>query len=126
VLARCSRITSRPVRASDVRYLRELFAQARDEFLALPPELRESLLDMQYRGQARQIAADYPAATREILVADGADCGVLILDRDARRVHVIDITIARERRRQGIASSALRQVIDEAGERRDALRVVWK
>jgi ribosomal protein S18 acetylase RimI-like enzyme len=120
----CSRITGRPAAASDDGYLRELFAQARDELLALPPGLRESLLDMQYRGQARQIAADYPGATREILLADGTDAGVLILDRDARRVHVIDITVARERRRQGIASAALRRVIDEAGERAVTL-YVW-
>lgn len=124
MLTRCSHVTRRPALPSDDAYLRELFAQARDELLMLPADLRESLLDMQYRGQALQVAADYPAAAREILVADGTDSGVLILDRDAVRVHVIDITIARERRRQGIASRALRQVIDEAGERTVTL-YVW-
>jgi ribosomal protein S18 acetylase RimI-like enzyme len=122
--ARCAQIIRRPVRAADDSYLRQLFAESRDDLLALPQDLRASLLDMQYRGQARQVAADHPAATREILVADGVDSGVLVLDRDAGRIHIVDITIARSARRQGIASSALRAVIDEAGQRAVTL-FVW-
>lgn len=122
--ARCAQILRRPARAADDSYLRQLFAESRDELLALPPDLRASLLDLQYRGQARQFAADHPAATREILVADGVDSGVLVLDRDAEHTHILDITIARSARRQGIASSALRAVIDEAGERAVTL-FVW-
>jgi ribosomal protein S18 acetylase RimI-like enzyme len=124
VRARCAQIIRRPARAADDSYLHQLFAESRDELLALPPDFRASLLDMQYSGQARQFAADHPAATREILVADGVDSGVLVLDRDAERIHILDITIARSARRQGIASSALRAVIDEAGARSVTL-CVW-
>ena len=122
--ARCSQLTRRPARAGDEDYLRQVFAQARDDLAILPAELRDQLLDLQYRGQRRQIEAAYPAATREVLVADGADAGVLVLDQDAARIHVADIAVARAQRRRGVASAALRSVIDEAGQRPVTL-MVW-
>ena len=108
----------------DAGYLRELFTESRDELSLLPAELRDSLADMQYRGQLRQIAADHPRVTRDVLVADGADAGLLVLDRDGDRMHVVDIVVARSRRRQGIATAALRSVIEEAGQRTVTL-TVW-
>jgi|HubBroStandDraft_1064217.scaffolds.fasta_scaffold31694_3 ribosomal protein S18 acetylase RimI-like enzyme len=123
MLTRCQVVGRRGVTANDDAYLRELFAQSRDELLVLPAQLRESLLDLQYRAQRRQITADFPGAAREILVADGADAGLLILDRDPERVHVVDFVVAREHRRRGIASGALREVIDEAGQRAVTLSV---
>jgi ribosomal protein S18 acetylase RimI-like enzyme len=121
--ARGPQVSRRPVAAGDDGYLRRLFAQSRDDLLALPAEVRGGLLDMQYRGQRRQFAAGHPGASHEVLVADGTDAGLLILDSGAGRVHVVDITVARERRRQGIASAALRAVIGEAGERPVTLSV---
>jgi ribosomal protein S18 acetylase RimI-like enzyme len=123
VLTRHSQITRRPAESRDDGYLRQLFLESRDDLLMLPAQFRDALLDMQYRGQSRQISADHPGATREVLVADGADAGLLVLDRDAERIHVVDIVVARARRRQGIASTALRSVIDEAGERAVTLSV---
>jgi ribosomal protein S18 acetylase RimI-like enzyme len=124
VLTRCSRLTRRPARAGDEDYLRQLFAQARDDLAMLPAELRDQLADLQYRGQRRQIEANYPAATREVLVADGADAGALVLDRTAARIHVIDIAVACAQRRRGVASAALLSVFDEAAQRPVTL-TVW-
>jgi ribosomal protein S18 acetylase RimI-like enzyme len=117
-------VTRRPAGPGDEPYLRQLFVESRDDLARLPAEVRDSLLDLQYRGQRRQIEADYPAAAREVLVADGADAGLLIRDRDPERIHLVDIVVARSRRRRGIASVALRSVIDEAGERSVTL-TVW-
>jgi ribosomal protein S18 acetylase RimI-like enzyme len=124
VLTRCSQLARRPARASDEDYLRQLFAQAREDLAILPAELRDQLADLQYRGQLRQIEADYPAATREVLVADGTDAGVLVLDQDDARIHVVDIAVASAHRRRGVASAALRSVFDEAGQRPVTL-TVW-
>lgn len=124
VLTRCSRVTRRPAQAGDEEYLRQLFTQAREDLAILPAELRDQLADMQYRGLRRQIEADYPAARREVLVADGADAGELVLDRDAARIHVVDIAVARAQRRRGVASAALWSVFDEAGQRPVTL-TVW-
>jgi ribosomal protein S18 acetylase RimI-like enzyme len=121
--ARCAQVSRRPATAADADYLRALFTESRDDLLVLPDVARAALLDMQYRGQGRQIAAGHPAATREVLVADGADAGLLILDRDPERVHVVDIVVARAHRRRGIASGTLRAVIDEAGGRTVTLSV---
>lgn len=117
------RVTRRLVTDGDHAYLRLLFAESRDDLLVLPAEARGALLDMQYRGQGRQIAADHPAAIRQVLVADGADAGLLILDHHAERVHVVDLVVTRARRRRGIASNTLRAVIDEAGARTVTLSV---
>jgi ribosomal protein S18 acetylase RimI-like enzyme len=118
------RVTRRSAGTPDESYLRQLFREGRDDLALLPEPVREPLLDVQYRGWTRQLAADYPAAARDILVADGADAGALILDHGPERIHLVDITVARAMRRRGIASAALRSVIDEAGERAVTL-TVW-
>jgi ribosomal protein S18 acetylase RimI-like enzyme len=117
-------VTCRSAGPGDEPYLRQLFVESRDDLALLPAQVRDHLLDLQYRGQRRQIEADYPAAAREVLVAGGADAGLLILDRDPERIHLVDIVVARSRRRRGIASAALRSVINEAGERSVTL-TVW-
>lgn len=123
VLTRSLRLTRRPATPGDRDYLRQLFAESRDDLLLLPPETRGALIDLQYRGQCRQVAADHPHATSEVLVADGADAGRLILDRAAGRLHVVDIVVARAHRRRGIASATLRNVISEADGRPVSLSV---
>ena len=110
-------VTRRPLGAGEDDYRRRMFGESRDDLLILPEDVRGPLADMQYRGWCRQIAADYPAAAHEALVADGADAGLLILDRDPARVHVVDIVVAREQRRRGIGSGAMRLVIEEAADR---------
>jgi ribosomal protein S18 acetylase RimI-like enzyme len=120
---RSRQLTRRPATAGDHDYLRQLFADSRDDLLLLPPETRGPLIDLQYRAQGRQVATDHPHATCEVLVVDGTDTGRLILDRDAERVHVVDIVVARAHRRRGIASATLREVISEAGRRPVSLSV---
>ena len=110
-------VTRRPLGSDEDDLRCRMFAESRDDLLILPPEVRGPLIGMQYRAWRAQIGADHLAATHEVLVAGGVAVGLLILDSDAARVHVVDIVVVRERRRQGIASGALRAVIDEAGER---------
>ena len=117
-------VTRRPLGASEDGYRRRMFGESRDDLLILPEDVRGPLADMQYRGWCRQIAADHPAAAHEALVADGTDAGLLVLDQDAERVHVVDIVVTREQRRRGIGSSAMRLVIAEAGNRIVTL-LVW-
>ena len=116
-------VTRCPLGSDEDDLRRRMFAESRDDMLILPAEVSGPLIDMQYRGWLRQIGADHPAATYEVLVVGGVAVGLLILDTDAARVRVVDIVVVRERRGQGIASGALRGVIDEAGERTVTLSV---
>lgn len=110
-------VTRRPLGADEDDYRRRMFGESRDDLLILPEDVRGPLADMQYRGWCRQITADHPGAGHEALMADGADAGLLILDREPARVHVVDIVVAREQRRRGIGSGAMRLVIEEAADR---------
>jgi ribosomal protein S18 acetylase RimI-like enzyme len=106
-------VVRRPATEDDATVLRALFEQSRDDLLLLPP----ALIDLQYRAQARQIAQDHPDATREVLVADGADAGLLVLAAADDAVWVVDIVVAPSHRRRRVAETVVRDVIDEASPR---------
>ena len=124
MLARCSEITLRPAAATDDLYLRRIFSLSRPDLALLPPDVRDALIDMQYQAQRTGYAHSYPAAEHHVLVADVTDVGVLVLDRSDDAVRVVDITVDLPHRRRGVATAALREVIDGAGGRPVRL-VVW-
>jgi ribosomal protein S18 acetylase RimI-like enzyme len=115
MLARAVTVTLRPVEPADENLLRSLFAEARPELALLPPQTRDVLLDMQFRAQQRQYAANYVNARHEIIVADGSDVGQLIVDDAATEVRIIDVTVRHSHRSGGIGSTILRDVITDAG-----------
>lgn len=98
--------TRRPVAADD-RFLRELFASTCSEIFLLDPDVRDMLLDMQYRDQLRRRLLEFPGAERLILTLDGEDVGVLELQRNADGVHIVDLVVRRRSRRRGVAAAAL-------------------
>jgi ribosomal protein S18 acetylase RimI-like enzyme len=126
MLADLATITSRPAEPGDAQLLRELFVQARPDFAMLPPDLRESILDLQVRAQRAHYAEVFPDASDDVLVADGVAVGRLILRRDGDDVRIIDVAVLASHRGQGIGTSVLRQVLADAD--RDGLAVslsVW-
>lgn len=104
----------------DDALLRALFAESRDDLALLPPVL----IDMQVRAQGADYAARFPGARHEIVMADGVDAGRLLVDFGRDIVRVVDVTVVKARRGQGIASATLRDVIAEAGPRPVVL-TVW-
>jgi ribosomal protein S18 acetylase RimI-like enzyme len=124
VPVRCSAVALRAASVKDDAYLRRIFAESRDDLAILPPDVRDTLIDLQYRAQRAQFAAGHPDAAYHILVADGVDAGVLMLDRGSDHVRIVDLTVERRHRRQGVAASALRGVLEEAGVRPVRL-TVW-
>jgi ribosomal protein S18 acetylase RimI-like enzyme len=119
-------VTRRPAQVGDEAFLRALFAESRPDFAMLPPDMLESMLDLQVRAQRQHYLAAYPDATQEIIVADGADVGRLILSDSDTEMRVVDVTVGAAYRGQGIASTALREVLDDAGRRGLAVGLsVW-
>ncbi|MCW2755728.1 MAG: hypothetical protein JWQ32_3139 [Marmoricola sp.] len=102
-------VVRRLATADDEPYLRELFADSRDDLALLPPEVRDQLIDMQFVAQRAQQLVTHPHASNEILVVEGRDVGRLIL----ADCHVVDITVGRGYRRRGIATAVLGQVISQ-------------
>lgn len=119
--------TRRPAEPADDALLRELFVEGRPELSLIDPGLRDQLVDLQLRAQEREYAAAYPQSSHQILVADGAAVGRLILDKTPDAVRVVDVSVLSRHQRRGIGSSVLREVIDEAerGGRTVRLSVWW-
>nr|WP_244633562.1 GNAT family N-acetyltransferase [Aeromicrobium sp. CFBP 8757] len=81
---------------------------------------------MQLRAQRAHHAVAHPDARHEILVAEGRDVGRIVVDVSAPETRIVDLVVAREHRRQGIATAALTDVLAEAGERSQPVGLsVW-
>jgi ribosomal protein S18 acetylase RimI-like enzyme len=115
VLTRCTTVALRAATAADEPYLRRLFATSRPDLAILPADVRDALIDLQYRAQRAEFSWRYPAAEYDVVVADGADAGLLVVDRGETAVRVVDLVVDERHRRRGIAAAALQRVIDEAG-----------
>jgi ribosomal protein S18 acetylase RimI-like enzyme len=107
-------VARRPASAKDEDLLRELFADARPDLAALPPELRAGLVDMQFRAQRAQYSSSYPNARYEIIVVGGTPIGQLILDEGADSVRVVDVSVHCAYRGRGVGSAVLHDVIADA------------
>jgi RimJ/RimL family protein N-acetyltransferase len=111
---RLTAVDRRRVTAGDIALLRNLFADAHVELTVLPPDTRFVLVDMQFRAQRRQHSTQFPAAQHDILLVDGTEVGRLLIDRSQGQCHIVDITVALGHRRHGIATTILREIVDEA------------
>jgi ribosomal protein S18 acetylase RimI-like enzyme len=103
-------VSTRRFVAADDRLLRETFASTRTEIFLLDPDVRDMLLDMQYRDQHRRRLVEHPHAERLILTVDGNDAGVLELERSEHGVHIVDLVVRARFRRRGVAVAALREL----------------
>jgi len=110
-------ITLRPVTESDHEFLLAVYATTRAEELARVPwtaEQKDAFVRMQFAAQKRHYAAEYPHASHEVISADGTPVGRLYLDRDASRLHILDITVLPQHRNAGIGSFLLGRLLKEA------------
>jgi ribosomal protein S18 acetylase RimI-like enzyme len=114
---RFATVTRRPAEPGDEELLRELFLDSRPEFVMLPPEMRESILDLQLRAQRQQYQMSYPNATDEIVMVDGVDVGRLILAEVDGAVRIVDVVVRESHRGQGIGSTMVSEVIAAAADR---------
>jgi ribosomal protein S18 acetylase RimI-like enzyme len=110
MLTEAASVTRRAATPADDQYLRDLFAESRDDLWVLPADVRTVLLDAQYRTRRHQLEAAHPEASYEIVIADGVEAGLLILDRGEDGVDVVQLAIARRYRGRGIAESVLHAV----------------
>jgi len=102
---------------SDEPLFYRTYASTRLEEMALTgwdaPQ-REHFLRMQYEAQRQSYLAQVPAAEYLVIRLDGNPAGRLITNRTAEDIHIVDIAVLPEFRRQGIASYLMNSMLAEA------------
>ncbi|NNF00872.1 MAG: GNAT family N-acetyltransferase [Pyrinomonadaceae bacterium] len=101
----------------DEPFLMRLFFELHLEdpnWKTLEEKQRKLLLDMQYSAQNQHYSNLYPNAAHQIVNYSGTSVGRLFVDRSAKYIHCIDITILGEYRNQGIGSFILNDLIGES------------
>ena len=112
-------ITLDPVLDSDEPFLYRTFASTRAEEVALTgwnTEQQDAFLRMQYEAQRRSYLMQLPDARYWVIRCDGSAVGRLIIDRTVEEIHVVDIALLPEFRKQGIGSSLMEAIIREASQ----------
>lgn len=107
----------RKAEVSDDEFLREVSFDVRSqEFVmnSLPIEVLNSLLSMQYNSQKETYERQYPNAESFIIEFEGARIGRLLINREAEKVHLVDISILHNFRNLGIGSFLLEKLKSEA------------
>ena len=110
-------ITLRPVTESDEEFLLAVYASTRAEEMERVPwtaEQKDAFVRMQFAAQKSHYAAEYPRASHDVICVDGTPVGRIYLDRDAGKLHILDITVLPQHRNAGIGSFLLRQLLQEA------------
>ena len=110
-------IRLRPVVDADQELLYRCYASTRTEELSVVPwsdEDKEQFLQMQFRAQSDHYAKHYAKAEFQVIMANEAPAGRLIVDRWEREIRIVDIAILPEFRARGIGTSLLGDLIDDA------------
>ena len=107
-------VSRRPATPDDLPLLRSLFADAHLELACLPCDTRFVLVDMKFRAKRRQLAAAYPRATDQIILAGDAEAGRVLVDRADGLIRIVDITVSLGYRGIGIAHDIVAELVDEA------------
>ena len=117
--------TLRPARADDVDFLQTVYASTRaDELTQLPwnEEQRSAFIRMQFTAQRQHYLKHYPNALQELILIGDQPVGRLYVNR-GDELHIIDITILPEHCGQGIGTSILNSLIEEATEAHKATTI---
>lgn len=110
-------ISLRPVGPEDHDFLVEVYGSTRAEELKLTPwtsEQQQAFVRSQFALQQQHYAEKYPAASHDIIVADGRAVGRLYVARLDQEIRIVDITVLPAERNQGIGSYLIEQLRDEA------------
>lgn len=119
-----SAVKLRPARASDEKFLEELYLQSRDwevEQSNLPPQQVALFLRQQYALQKQHYDKVYPNADRHILEHRGKAVGRLFVDTVDGTLRLIDITLVRSARNAGVGKHFIQMLQKQAKKEKRAL-----
>jgi ribosomal protein S18 acetylase RimI-like enzyme len=109
----------RPVTAADTELLYEVYASTRYDVgrLDWSDEAMEAFLRQQFDAQRQAYAQMFPNGRFEVIVVDGVSAGRLYLDEMPSETRLIDIALLPDRRRRGIGTGLLTDLLRSARER---------
>lgn len=111
------RVQFRPVRDSDIPFMRALYGSTREqEMQALdwPPEKKEEFLDWQFYAQTKFYSESYEGDGFMIIELDGSPIGRLYVDYGETDIEIVDIALMPELRGKGLGRQLLQEILDEA------------
>lgn len=110
-------ITLRAVTLEDQAFLLEAYASARAPEMAMVPwsdEQKAAFLKLQFEAQDSYYRAQFPTAEFQVIMNDDIPVGRLYVLRAADEIRILDITILPHSRSQGIGTSLIKPLIEEA------------
>lgn len=115
--SRLPNVTIRPVGPDDHEFLVKVYGTTRAEELAMMPwtsEQQQAFVRSQFAAQQHHYAEKYPAASHDIIMADGRQVGRLYVARLDHEIRIVDITLLPAERNYGIGTYLIEQLLDEA------------
>ncbi|HPG40293.1 MAG TPA: GNAT family N-acetyltransferase [bacterium] len=114
------------IQESDLPFLFRLYASTRKEEMDLTnwtDEEKISFLEMQFNFQHHHYITSYPGAQLDKIIVNGKDAGRLYVYRTDKTILVIDIALVPEFHHCGIGSICMQQLMDEAGQKNQSVRL---
>ena len=113
----------RPAGVEDEGFLFDVFSTTwQHAVAAMPnPDLVRHFLRIQYTAQNRRFAARFNDHERAVVMHGGRPIGRVYLHRSEAVVTVIDMSLLPEHHSQGIGRSLLRDILEDAGQRGQAV-----
>ncbi len=110
--------------ADDLDFMKRVYRSTREEELAMsgwPDEQKDQFIDMQFNAQHVFYQEHYYDSSFELILFDGEPVGRLYVLRSPNEILIVDIAVLLEHRRKGIGSRILRDLIQEATEKKKAV-----
>ncbi len=104
----------------DIEFVFRVFAESRCEFQNLGWDAAhlEAFLREQFDFQQRTYASRHSYATKEIIVADGVDCGYQVVDRSGQEIILVDLAVKPDFQARRVGSKVLEHLLELASRSR--------
>jgi GNAT superfamily N-acetyltransferase len=113
----------RPAVAADDAFLRELYATTRPDLAGWDEAAREAFIGIQVAAQRREWEAAFPGSTDEVLLLDARPVGRLWVAWLPNACVLVDMILLPERRRGGLGTRVVADILAEADRRGVPVRV---
>jgi ribosomal protein S18 acetylase RimI-like enzyme len=110
-------ISLRPATPDDEVFVRQLVIAAIAAELAAwawPEQMRDSLLDLQYKVRQQGIAGNYPSADSSIVLREDQPVGRTVVMRSEQEIHLVDIAVMAEHQSVGIGTAVFAKLFEES------------
>lgn len=118
--------STRPVTQDDETFLREVYKSSRGDDLrgvGWDEDRISEFLEMQYDAQRRFLESDYKNASDEVVLLDSEPAGRLLVERRENEIRCIDLGLLPAYRNQGVGTSIVRKLQEEARASNKSLRL---